>query len=247
MTKRKRTDTITNGGGIAIEVIQQNGFCGHGLRKYHRLRYFSCQWPVITIAGSWTPLAYLLGGLVMMMEVAFIIEMTIANPVSGSFKVYAQEVFGEWWGFVVGWMFWASGVLGMASEVTACAIFARLWFPHIPLWILSLVFALSITLINFNDVKGLSKIELGLSITKVLTLVLFILLGIFLAFGFHVGTATEHFTAFWSSPKNSVENLTGVLSSLLLIFFAYTGTGIIGLAAVVDDLRIRKSRSRQQH
>jgi L-asparagine transporter-like permease len=190
---------------------------------------------VISIAGSWTPLAYLLGGLVMMMEVGFIIEMTIANPVSGSFKVYAQEVFGEWWGFVVGWMFWASGVLGMASEVTACVIFSRLWFPHIPLWILSLAFSLGITLINFNDLKGLSKIELGLSVTKILTLVLFILLGVLLAVGVRIGNTTDHFAVFWSTPETAIQSLTGILSSMLLIFFAYTGTGIIGIAAVETE------------
>ncbi len=190
---------------------------------------------VITIAGAWTPLAYLLGGLVMMMEVAFIIEMTIANPVSGSFKVYAQEVFGEWWGFVVGWMFWASGVLGMASEVTACAIFSRLWFPTVPLWVLSLVFAAGITAANFNDLKGLSKIELGLSVTKLLTLVLFILLGIVLAAGVHFGNISEHWAAFWSSPKTAGQNLTGILGSMLLVFFAYTGTGIMGIAAAETE------------
>lgn len=190
---------------------------------------------VITIAGAWTPLAYLLGGLVMMMEVAFLIEMTIANPVSGSFKVYAQEVFGQWWGFVVGWMFWASGVLGMASEVTACAIFSRLWFPEIPLWVLSLVFSAGITLANFNDLKGLSKIELGLSVTKLLTLVLFVILGTLLATGVSLGGLTEQWSAFRATPKSAVQNLSGILGSMLLIFFAYTGTGIIGIAAVETE------------
>ncbi|MDR3564238.1 MAG: amino acid permease [Negativicutes bacterium] len=190
---------------------------------------------VITIAGSWAPLAYLLGGLVMMMEVAFIIEMTIANPVPGSFKVYAQEVFGDWWGFVVGWMFWSSGVLGMASEVTACAIFSRLWFPHTPLWVLSLVFSCGITLANFNDLKGLSKLELGLSVTKVLTLVLFLLLGILLAAGIPIGNTTENLAPFRSLTEAPLQGFTGVLGSMLLIFFAYTGTGIIGLAAVETE------------
>lgn len=189
---------------------------------------------VITIAGSWTPLAYLLGGLVMMMEVAFVIEMTIANPVAGSFKVYAQEVFGDWWGFVVGWMFWASGVLGMASEVTACAIFARLWFPQLPLWVLSLVFSLGITLANFNDVKGLSKIELGLSVTKLFTLVLFILLGLALAAGLPIG-AEAPITVPRTPPTGALQGFEGLLGSMLLIFFAYTGTGIIGLAAVETE------------
>lgn len=190
---------------------------------------------VITIAGALTPLAYLLGGLVMMMEVSFIIEMAIANPVPGSFKVCAQEVFGDWWGFVNGWMFWASGVLGMASEVTACAIFARLWMPNIPLWIFSLLFAVAITFINFNDLKGLSKIELGLSITKIITLIVFIFIGIILALGFPIGSVSANPTDFHLLDENPFSNSMGLLGSMLLIFFAYTGTGIIAMAAAETE------------
>lgn len=190
---------------------------------------------VITIAGALTPLAYLLGGLVMMMEVSFIIEMAIANPVPGSFKVCAQEVFGDWWGFVNGWMFWASGVLGMASEVTACAIFARLWMPNIPLWVFSLLFAVAITFINFNDLKGLSKIELGLSITKIITLIVFIFIGIILAMGFPIGSVSATPTFFHLLNENPFSNLMGLLGSMLLIFFAYTGTGIIAMAAAETE------------
>lgn len=190
---------------------------------------------VITIAGALTPLAYLLGGLVMMMEVSFIIEMAIANPVPGSFKVCAQEVFGDWWGFVNGWMFWASGVLGMASEVTACAIFARLWMPNIPLWVFSLLFAVAITFINFNDLKGLSKIELGLSLTKIITLIVFIFIGIILAMGFPIGSVSANPTFFHLLDENPFSNSMGLLGSMLLIFFAYTGTGIIAMAAAETE------------
>lgn len=185
---------------------------------------------VITIAGTWAPLAYLLGGLVMMMEVSFIIELAITNPVPGSFKVCAQEVFGEWWGYVNGWTFWCSGVLGMASEVTACAVFTRLWLPHFPLWIFSLLFSVVITLLNFNDLKGLSKIELGLSLTKVITLVLFVVIGLLLTFSHHIGHVAEP-QALLPLDQHSSNGVVGLLGSMLLIFFAYTGTGIMGMAA----------------
>lgn len=184
---------------------------------------------VIGVAGTWTPLAYFLGGLVMIMEVSFIIEMTIADPAPGSFKAHAQEVFGDWWGFMIGWMFWTSGVLGMASEVTACAIFSRLWLPSIPLWICSLFFAIGITLLNFNDVKGLSKIELGLSITKVATLVVFVVIGFIAILGVPIG-ATKIITPLQSFFPPPIKEFPSMLGSMLLILFAYTGTGIIGIA-----------------
>jgi GABA permease/S-methylmethionine transporter len=167
----------------------------------------------------------------MMMEVSFLIEMSIANPVAGAFKVYAHEVFGEWWGYVIGWMFWTSGILGMASEIIACAIFMRLWFPAIELWMFSLVFSVLITLINLNDLKGLSKIELGLASVKVTTLILFILAGILILSGVRIGQVAADFTPFLTALQAPQQGILGLLASMLLILFAYTGTGIIGIAA----------------
>ncbi|CUH94826.1 putative membrane protein [Propionispora sp. 2/2-37] len=190
---------------------------------------------VISIAGAWAPLAYLFGGLIMMMEVAFLIEMSIIDPVPGAFKVHAQEVFGEWWGFVIGWMFWTSGILGMASEVTACAIFARLWLPEIPLWLFSLFFAFVITLINLNDLKGLSKFELVLAVTKVIALVFFVIAGMIATLGFPVGETVHNFTPFAEALQSPVQGIFGLLASMLLILFAYTGTGIIGIAATETE------------
>ena len=151
---------------------------------------------VINLAGIWAPLAYLLGGVIMSCEVAFIVEMSVANPVQGSFKVHAQQIFGDWWGYVIGWMFWASGVLGMAGEVTACALFMHYWLPSVPLWIFSLIFSLLISVINLADVKGLSAVELWLASLKIVTLVIFIFAGTAIFFGVPIGAAAGDFGRF---------------------------------------------------
>jgi L-asparagine transporter-like permease len=114
---------------------------------------------VISLAGPAAVLSYALGGLIMILEVMFITEMSIVNPATGSFRVHASEIFGPWMGFVNGWMFWCSGVLGMASEVAAAAIFTSLWFPKIPLWIFCVIYAAIMTVINLKDARGLSRIE----------------------------------------------------------------------------------------
>ena len=190
---------------------------------------------VISVAGAWAPLAYLLGGLIMAMEVSFIIEMSIAHPVPGAFKAHAQELFGEWWGVGNGWMFWTSGMLGMASEITACALYTHLWLPHVPLWILSLFLAVIITAINLNDLKGLSKIEFALAITKVLTLLFFVAAGLLTILGISFGGAASDLSQIHSPLSLPDFGITGLLGSMLIILFAYTGTGIIGLAATETD------------
>lgn len=185
---------------------------------------------VIALAGPAAVLSYALGGLIMIFEVMFVTEMSIVNPAPGSFRVHASEVFGPWIGFVNGWMFWCSGVLGMSSEVAAAAIFTSLWFPHIPLWIFCVIYAAIMTAINLKDARGLSRIESWLASIKVVALI------IFLIFGFLTVTGIISFGAFKPSPVfQSVDNFmpkgfNGVLASMIMVMFSYMGTGIIGLA-----------------
>lgn len=185
---------------------------------------------VISVAGPAAVLSYLFGGFLMALEVMFITEMCVVNPAPGAFRVHASEVFGPWIGFVNGWMFWCSGILGMASEVAAAAIFSRFWFPKVPLWIFCIIYAVIMTAVNLNDLKGLSRIESALASVKVIALFLFIVFGILILFG------AIHFDSVrLNNPFHSLKTLMpkgfgGVLASMVMVMFSYTGTGIIGLA-----------------
>lgn len=184
---------------------------------------------VILTAGPAAILAYLFGGLIMALEVMFITEMCVINPAPGAFRVHASEVFGPWIGFVNGWMFWCSGVLGMASEVAAAATFARFWFPSVPLWVFCVIFAVTMAGVNLNDLKGLSRIETYLASIKVIALVLFILFGILTLLG--VIRLDSKLTNPFSSIKSFLPNgIGGVFASMIMVMFSFTGTGIIGLA-----------------
>lgn len=185
---------------------------------------------VISIAGPAAVLAYAFGGFIMLLEVMFITEMTIINPSPGSFRVHASEVFGRWIGFVNGWMFWFSGVLGMASEVAAAAIFSRLWFHHIPVWVFCIVYAAVMTAINLLDAKGLSKIEGGLASIKVMALVLFVLFGILTVSGIVSSGSFKIQPVFSSVESFMPQGFNGVLASMIMVLFSFTGTGIIGLS-----------------
>lgn len=183
----------------------------------------------ISIAGPAVILAYLVGGLIMLLEVMFIAEMSIINPAPGSFRVHASEIFGPWIGFINGWMFWCSGLIGMAGEVTAASIFISFWFPGIPLWVFCLFFAVLMTIINFQDVRGLSKVESWLASIKVITLVAFVIFGCLIALKIvpvEMKGLAEGFTSRSSFMPYGVK---GILASMLMVLFSFTGTGIIGL------------------
>ena len=184
----------------------------------------------IELAGPAVVLSYIFGGLIMLLEVMFITEMCIINPAPGAFRVHASEVFGPWIGFVNGWMFWFSGVLGMASEVTAAAIFTRLWFPNVQLWIFCIIYSVIMTVINLMDVRGLSKIESGLASIKIIALILFVLLGIFIIAGIISPGTFKSEPIFQSFSSFIPKGLKGVLASMIMVLFSLPGTGVIGMA-----------------
>lgn len=185
---------------------------------------------VISAAGPAAILSYLFGGLIMAFEVMFIAEMCVVNPAPGAFRVHASEVFGPWIGYVNGWMFWCSGVLGMASEVAAAAIFSRFWFPRIPLWVFCIIYAVIMAAINLKDLRGLSRIESILASVKVLALLLFIIFGLLILLGvIHFDTYKPN-NPFFSLKNFMPKGLGGIFASMIMVMFSYTGTGIIGLA-----------------
>lgn len=190
---------------------------------------------VIKTAGPAAVLAYLLGGMLMWMEVTFITEMCVVNPAPGAFRVHATEIFGPWIGFVNGWMFWLSGVLGMASEVAAAAIYTEFWLPHFPLWGSCILYSLLMTAVNLNDLRGLSRVESVLASVKVVALALFLLFGAAVLFRL-VPFESYQAGAPFSSVQNFLPNgIGGVFASMVMVMFSYTGTGIIGLAIADTD------------
>ncbi len=185
---------------------------------------------VIAAAGPGAILSYLIGGLIMTFEVMFITEMCVVNPAPGAFRVHASEIFGPWIGFVNGWMFWLSGILGMAGEVTAAAIFTRFWFPKVPLWVFCIIYTVMMTVINLNDLKGLSRMESILASIKVIALTLFILFGLLALTGLVPLHSLKLANPFQSAASFLPKGFGGVASSMIMVMFSFTGTGIIGLA-----------------
>ncbi len=183
-------------------------------------------------AGPIALAMYALGALMMILEINALAEMSIATPTPGSFMVFTEKVLGRGWTFVTGWIFWFSSVLTMSSEVTAAALFSRLFFPAIPLWAWALVYSALIIGINFLSVRGFGTIEGVMAGVKTLAVLSFIVLGVLMAF--HI-LPTRHPVSPWTT-------LTGhggwvpngwyhALPAMILVLFAYAGTGVIGLAA----------------
>lgn len=70
-------------------------------------------------------------------------------------------------------VFW---VIVIAIEATAGAGIIQYWIPEIPLWLLSLILTILLTLTNVFSVKSFGEFEYWFSFIKVISIVLFLCL-----------------------------------------------------------------------
>lgn len=184
----------------------------------------------INAAGPSILLAYIFGGVLVYYILYALSEMTVANPDYGGFRTFAAKAFGERAGFVVGWLYFVGLALGMSSEATAAAILIRQWLPDLSIAFLGGLIIVIVTLINLLGAVRLSKLESGLASIKVFTVALFIVIALMLIAGIFTGrppvgigeVARESF-----APGG----LGGLLGSMLIVIFSYSGFEIIAFAS----------------
>lgn len=67
-------------------------------------------------AGPSVILAFLLSGFIISQVLGAMTSISINRPVTGSFKVYAEQFLGKYIGFLIGWNVYVSNVLSIGSE-----------------------------------------------------------------------------------------------------------------------------------
>src|SRR5438552_2270748 len=60
----------------------------------------------VAAAGPSIVVAYAVSGLLVMLVMRMLGEMSAAYPSSGSFSAHAERAIGPWAGFTAGWAFW---------------------------------------------------------------------------------------------------------------------------------------------
>ncbi len=179
-------------------------------------------------AGPSIILAYILGGILVYFILFALSEMTVADPNPGSFRVFAERAFGKRMGFTVGWLYWTGLVLAMSSEAVAVSTFIRLWLPQFSVPLLGTIVIIGVIFINLLGTDKLSLLENGLASIKLLAIIGFIFVALYLIMGFN------HHPIGFGALKNEPffpYGFKGFTGSMLVIIFTYAGFEIIGLAA----------------
>lgn len=212
-----------NIGAMSLTLMTVGGIMGSGL--------FLAIGQAIRLAGPAIVVSLLIGVTIMALEVSALAEMAAADRERGSFLAFAHHALGPGAAFVGGWIFWFSSILNISAEATAGAIFTRLWFPSVPVFVFSVGYALIVVGINFLTVRGFSTVESWMSGTKITATILFILVAI----GALAKILPVHTQAgiqgWYHAPSFFPHGAAGVFGAMVLVLFSMSGTGVLGLAA----------------
>jgi L-asparagine transporter-like permease len=137
----------------------------------------------IQVAGPAVTLTYVVSTLIAFTVAMALGEMSAMHPAAGSFGVYADMYLNAWAGFIARAGYWFAVVMAIGSEVVAAGTYMRTWFPHVPVAVWMVVFALFLASVNLFPVGSYGTFEYWFALIKVVTIFAFILTGAALLFG----------------------------------------------------------------
>ena len=181
----------------------------------------------IGFAGPSVLISYAIGGLITLLLMGCLAEMTVAHSTSGSFGAYAEHYIGPLAGFLVRYAYWSCVVLAVGTEVTAVAEYMKFWFPSVPGWQWVCVFSAALIFINAMSVKAFGTVEYWFSTIKVSAIVAFIVLGAYVVWG-----SPEHGVAQYTAHGGFFPNgVWGMWVAVVISIFSYLSVEMIAVAA----------------
>lgn len=204
----------------------------------YRYRIIYDLWGAIHDAGALGALiAYAIIGAMVFFLMTSLGEMATYLPVPGSFSTYATRFVDPSLGFALGWNYWFNWVITVAADVTIAAQVIQYWTPMagIPAWVWSCIFLVIIFALNSLSVRVYGESEYWFALIKVVTVIIFIIIGLLTILGIMGG----EFVGFETFTKGDGPilggNLGGSLLSILGVFlvagFSFQGTELIGITA----------------
>ncbi|MGO4347365.1 amino acid permease [Paenibacillus sp. MCAF9] len=173
-------------------------------------------------------LAYSLIGIMVYFLMTSLGEMATYMPVSGTFSTYAARFVDPSLGFALGWNYWYNWAITIAAELSAATLIMKFWFPNSPSILWSGLFLLLMLSLNLLSVKGYGESEYWLAMIKIVTVIVFIAIGLMMVIGI------------WNGKAVGISNLTdnpfpaGFLATLGVFMaagFSFQGTELIGVTA----------------
>ncbi|HXC10360.1 MAG TPA: amino acid permease [Steroidobacteraceae bacterium] len=207
--------------GRHLTMISIGGIIGAGL--------FVSSSTSIIAGGPASFISYTICGLLILLIMRMLGEMTTALPHVRSFTEFARAGLGDGAGFVVGWLYWYFWVLVVPVEAIAGAKILQSWIPFSPLQI-GVGLMTVMTCVNLMSARSYAEFEFWFASIKVAAILVFIAIAASYAFGF----TSPHGSTFGNLVDHGGFTPNGwvaVLAAVPTVFFAMTGAEITTIAA----------------
>ena len=208
-----------------ISMIAIGGAIGTGL--------FVATGSVISQAGpGGAILAYLIIGVMLYFLMSSIGELATFYPVSGSFSSYSTRFVDSSLGFTMGWLYWAIWLLVTSVDIIISSSVIYYWdfFQFFSPVTWSIIFLAMLFLLNIFSVKAFGETEFWLSLIKVATIIIFIVIGVLTIIGI-LGGKTYGLGNYVTGEAPFVGGVSGFLGVLLVAGFSVGGTEVVAVTA----------------
>jgi AAT family amino acid transporter len=190
----------------------------------------------IQLAGPAILVGYVAGGLVLLVIMRALGELTLASPTPASFVGHANTYISPLVAYLTGWLYWAMWIVTCVAEISAVAVYMKVWFPETTGWIWSLAALIFMGSVNLVATRIFGEFEFWFALIKVIVIVALIAAGLgMICFGWGVGGSPVGVSNLWSHGGFAPNGITGVLLAMQMVMFAYLGVEMLGLAAADAD------------
>ena len=207
-----------------IQMIALGGTIGSGL-------WLSTGKSLHTGGPASLLIAYAIIGVIIYLVMICLGEMAAYIPISGSYGVYASRFVNEPFGFAIQWNNCVGDAIAVAADLVATQLVIQYWNENFPSWVVSLIFLAFVVGVNLTSVRSYGELEYILSLLKVTTIIIFIILGICVNAG---ANKTHDYIGgrYWHiDDAPFVGGIGGFASVFVSAAFAYGGTESIGITA----------------
>lgn len=200
-------------GYISIILFGINAIIGSGI--------FLLPNQVYSIVGTSSIFIFIFDALVVLaIALCFAEAATLFKKDGGPF-LYAQAAFGDFWGFEVGFVKWIANMIAWAVMSNGLATTLGTIFPalksHLSQQLILIVLITGLTLVNLAGVNSLTWLNNISTVSKLVPLILFVVIGIFFIQGQNyvpVISPKLNFNSFGSAIFTHLQDLSLLLFQL---------------------------------
>jgi len=222
---RERSNTALKRGLASrhMQMIAIGGAIGTGL--------FLASGATVANAGpGGALLAYAAIGLMVLLLMQSLGEMSAHQPVAGSFQTFATKFISPSFGFAMGWNYWFNWAVTVAADLVASGLVMAYWFPSVPSWIWAVGFLVIVVGLNALSARVYGEAEFWLAAIKVVIVIVFVLSGVFMIAGV-MGENSPGLSNWTIGDAPFHNGFVGVIAVFMIAGFSFQGTELVGVAA----------------